>query len=167
MSTPPPYSDGPSGENPGFVPGNVPPPPPYGTPLSPYGDLGGNPNQGYSGVGPTQGSPGQPNAQNTPAQGGEFFGSLFDFGFKNFITLKFATAIYIVAIVLIGIGYLVGVIVGFGVGAGAGVAALIFGWIPALVYVLLVRVGLEFAVATIRTAQNTSELVAQGRSEHS
>lgn len=101
---------------------------------------------------------------------------MFDFSFRSFITLSFAKVIFVIAIVLAGLWWLFAIISGFGMGGiqealspfGSGrgggtvifgVMALLFGWIPPAIFLILVRLGLEFSVATIRTAQNTSQLV--------
>ncbi|TDE99051.1 DUF4282 domain-containing protein [Occultella glacieicola] len=100
-----------------------------------------------------------------------FFGSLFDLTFSHYVTLRFAKVLFIVAIVFVALGWLGAVVSAFnfdpyggfydddgGAGAMLGVLTLLFGWIPGFITLLLVRVGLEFAVATIKTAQNTSKL---------
>ncbi|WP_147918919.1 DUF4282 domain-containing protein [Ruania zhangjianzhongii] len=99
---------------------------------------------------------------------------MFDFSFRSFVTLSFAKVIFIVAIVIAGLWWLFAIISGFGMASigdafspyGSsggtvifGVMALLFGWIPPAIFLVVVRLGLEFSVATIRTAQNTSQLV--------
>lgn len=100
-------------------------------------------------------------APSTRAQSKGFFNALFDFSFTNFVTLSFAKFIYVIALIVIGIIWVVAVLAGFGQGIGEGLLALILGSLVALFYVVLVRVGLEFSVAMVRTAQNTSDLVAR------
>ncbi|WP_454778048.1 DUF4282 domain-containing protein [Georgenia muralis] len=104
---------------------------------------------------------GSRDGRNSPASSHAtgFFKALFDLSFNNFVTLSFAKLIYVIALVLIGIIWLVTVLLGFNEGVGQGFLALIAGSIVGLFYVVLVRVGLEFSVAMVRTAQNTSELV--------
>ncbi|MBZ2198420.1 DUF4282 domain-containing protein [Occultella gossypii] len=100
-----------------------------------------------------------------------FFASLFDLSFSHYITLRFAKVLFILAIIFVALGWLGAVVSAFnfdpyggfydddgGAGAVLGVLTLLFGWIPGFITLLLVRVGLEFAVATIKTAQNTSKL---------
>ena len=36
--------------------------------------------------------------------------------------------------------------------------AILFGWIPSVISLIAMRLGLEFAVATVRTAQNTGRI---------
>jgi len=88
-----------------------------------------------------------------------FFSALFNLNFSHFITQKFASVLYVISMVVIGIAYLSWVIAGFGIGAGFGFLVLILGAVFALLLLVLARVGLEFSVATIRTAQNTTKLV--------
>jgi len=105
------------------------------------------------------------------SSGAGFFRALFDFSFSNFVTLKFAKVLYIIGIALNVLLWLGGALVGFVV---AGIAAantynggvlflapslgLLFGWLPAFVNVVILRVVLEFVVASVRTAQNTAHM---------
>ncbi|WP_250707980.1 DUF4282 domain-containing protein, partial [Actinomyces sp. 217892] len=96
-------------------------------------------------------------------QGAGFFKALFDLSFSSYITLSFAKFIYIALIAVCALSWLFMVIAGFSQDAILGFMILLFGWIPAFIYIILIRLGLEASVALIRTAQNTSDLVAQGR----
>jgi hypothetical protein len=44
------------------------------------------------------------------------------------------------------------------------IIAVLLGWIPSIIAIILMRLGLEFSVAVVRTAQNTGALVQQGES---
>ncbi|QGU06602.1 hypothetical protein COCCU_03240 [Corynebacterium occultum] len=102
-----------------------------------------------------------------------FLGALFDVNFDNFISLKFAKFIYILAIAIAGIALFLGwvlPVLGFLVdgSAGAGIGWLLFGWIPitvvALFHLVGIRLFLEFVISSIKTAENTTRLVeTQGR----
>ena len=108
-----------------------------------------------------QGQPGGP-AQRAGQEKG-FFGALFDFSFKNYITIKFASVLYIAGIVLLTLGWFIITIGMFAdEGALAGLGTLIFGLIVLFIYIVLFRLMLEFYVAMVRTAQNTSILVDRG-----
>ena len=96
------------------------------------------------------------NARQLEAKG--FFGALFDFNFNSFVTIKFIKFIYILSIAFLVLLWLVYVVMGFVVEPGLGVAALLLGWIPVILYVIWIRVFLEFLVSTVRTAQNTSAM---------
>lgn len=103
-----------------------------------------------------------------------FFRAMFDFKFDHFITVKFSSFLYIVAILvalLLWLGQIVSAVV-FGsllgsMGSFYGeasfnavplVLAIVFGWIPSVISLIAMRLGLEFSVATVRTAQNTTRI---------
>src|SRR5699024_2163051 len=106
---------------------------------------------------PHGGYPAQPRPAGPDAAG--FFKALFDFSFKSFVTIKFAAVIYGIALVLIGIGTLVGIIMAFVAMTEepvVGFFTLLLVLILAPFYLILVRLTLELYVAMIRTAQNTA-----------
>ena len=92
-----------------------------------------------------------------------FFSSLFDFTFTSYVTRKLAGPIYVVGLVLIGLG----VVIGFSDSLGAAIATqspagafvFLFGivvtLVAAILSVLVLRVGIEVFVAIIEIAQNT------------
>lgn len=90
-----------------------------------------------------------------------FFGALFDFSFTSFITVTFAKIIYVILIALVILGWLGYVIMGFALDPWAGVLALLLGWIPGFVMLVLIRVTIEFYIAMMRTSQNTAATVAE------
>ena len=108
-----------------------------------------------------------------------FFRALFDFTFTHFITVKFSSFLYVIAIIVALLMWLLQIISGITVGAAWGsmnsyygeggfnavplILAILFGWIPSVIALLVFRLGLEFSVATVRTAQNTTEIAEQGR----
>lgn len=164
MSTPPPPTTPPSSD----------PHDPYGTsPQQPYGTPPGQsasvpPAQPY---GTPQGqNPGAPSyepqssAFPSPSDGPGFFKALFDLQFRHFVTLKFASFIYILGIALAALFWLTEIISGIvvagsGEGAGLLIAAILLGWIPPLIWIITFRLSIEFVIAIIRTSQNTSQLV--------
>src|SRR5690625_7750313 len=93
---------------------------------------------------------------------------MVDFKFDHFITVKFSTFLYIVAFVvalLLWLGEILFAIL-FGVMLGSAaegfygepsfnpvllVLAILFGWIPSVISLIAMRLGLEFSVATVRT----------------
>lgn len=97
-----------------------------------------------------------------------FFGALFDFSFRHFVTIRFVQVFYIIGIAWALLNYLSGFITFGLLGAGIDpwgdysawpiILYILFGWIVPVITVLALRVGLEFVVATIRTSQNTSEI---------
>ena len=99
-------------------------------------------------------------------KGKGFFSSLFDFSFREFITIDFVKIIYIVLLAASVVGWVVGLIAsfsGFQAGAGTGIMFLfgwlIFGTLATLLQIILIRVGLEALVSVVRIAQNTTDLV--------
>lgn len=88
-----------------------------------------------------------------------FFTSLFDFGFTSFITLRFLSVIYGVAVFLILMSSLV---VFFGILSQGGMYAVLATLVPivALFYVILLRVSLEMIALFFRIGENTSLMAA-------
>lgn len=98
-----------------------------------------------------------PQATSATAQAGVgFIRALFDFSFSHYVTLGFMKFIYIIILGLIALSWFVSMIVAFRADATAGFIVLLFGWIVAIAILIGVRLGLERAVAQIRTAQNTT-----------
>lgn len=112
------------------------------------------------------GSP-TPAVAGTPKHG--FINALFDFSFSRYVTIEFAKLIYMILLVLIGIFWVIGLgmvtVGGFQSGVGDGFLALVLylvgGTIGAFIATVFTRIGLEFYVALVKTAQNTSRLVEQ------
>lgn len=90
--------------------------------------------------------------------GVSFFQGLFDFSFTKYITPLVVKVIYMLFIVVAAIGWIGMVLVGFTTDAGAGLAALLLGPIFLILYIALVRVGLETSVALIRVAESAASI---------
>ncbi|ANF30757.1 hypothetical protein A0130_02830 [Leifsonia xyli] len=92
-----------------------------------------------------------------------FFSSLFDFTFTNYVTRKLAGPVYVVGLVLIGLGIVVGfansLTSAIATHAPIGAFVFLFGvlitLVGAMLAVLLLRVGIEVFCAIIEIAQNT------------
>ncbi len=85
---------------------------------------------------------------------------LFDLSFTRFVAPSVARIVYIVLVVVVALSYLIAVIAAFRTGLAYGLFVLvIIGPLFAVFYLVLARVGLESLIATIRTAENTAELV--------
>ncbi len=84
---------------------------------------------------------------------------IFDVSFSKFVTPSVIKIVYIIFMVVLGLGYLIAVISAFSEDAIAGVVVLVVGPIVAFLYLLLIRVMLEALLAAIRTAENTTELL--------
>ena len=102
-----------------------------------------------------------------------FFGALFDFSFKHFVSRRLAGIFYAVGLVIIGISGLVALITTIGSGfitigtpySGGTVAGvlIILGGIVAIpiatiLAVIILRVWIEAVVALIAVAENTASL---------
>lgn len=99
---------------------------------------------------------------------------MVDFRFEHFITVKFSTFLYVVAFIVAALLWLGQILFGIMLGATIGsvnslfeepsfnavslVLAILFGWIPSVIALIAMRLGLEFSVATVRTAQNTRRI---------
>lgn len=137
---------------------------------SPYGDPYGQPHPPQQpppgGPGPYGGGPPPPppGPEDPPADHGDnrvgFFKALFDFSFSNYATPSVVRIIYGLAIVLGVLSWLVGAVSGVASGRGLIMAVLVIavGWIPLLLWISILRVGLELALASVRTAENTRKI---------
>lgn len=86
--------------------------------------------------------------------------ALFDLSFTKFIAPSIAKIVYLLVMVVVAISYLLFVVVSFQQSSAFGfLVLLIIGPLFGLLYLVLARVGLESLIASIRTAENTSELV--------
>lgn len=158
--------------------GGTPASPPYGQSAS-YGQ--GTPSQPAAeqpawGSAPSPATGPQATTDQRPAGGGEagFFRSMVDFSFSSFITVKFSSFLYIIAFVVAALMWLSNIVSGIMFGFMWGsmnsyfgepsfspvplILAILFGWIPSVIALIAMRLGLEFAVATVRTAQNTGRI---------
>ncbi len=83
-----------------------------------------------------------------------FFGALFDFSFTHFVTPMIVKAVYVLATVGLGLGWLVFLIAGFSENAGLGLVVLVLGPIAVVIYLALVRMTLEFYLAIVRMSED-------------
>lgn len=92
-----------------------------------------------------------------------FFASLFDFSFSSLITTKIIKVLYVISMIVIGLGALLFTLAAFRASAVFGVVTLIIlAPLGSLIYVIYTRVILEVLIALFRIMENTQELVAQG-----
>ena len=154
------------------------PPPSYGP--SPTPSYGPSPTPGY-GPSPTAGGqPGYAGYQTAPAPGSSLgpatpqvgapkpkddnpFAALLDFEFRRYATPGLIKIIYIVLLVAIGLSMLFGLASGLSMlssqwTAGVGVLTMLASGVGAIVSVLLVRIGLEYAIATIRMSGDIAKM---------
>lgn len=92
-----------------------------------------------------------------------FFQALFDTSFSNFITIRIIKFLYIVAIIFIGIGALAQIFISFNESAGMGILFLILAPIIFVLGTILARIYMELIIVLFRIAENTGELVKQGK----
>ncbi len=87
-----------------------------------------------------------------------FFSMLFDISFSEFITLKVIRVIYIIGLVLVGLFAIFGIISSIIGASRSPVSLLGIIVVPliALVYIILLRLGLELTAVIFRIGQNTT-----------
>ncbi|PFG43640.1 uncharacterized protein DUF4282 [Isoptericola jiangsuensis] len=87
-------------------------------------------------------------------------GSLFDFSFMNYVTPKIVKIVYVVVTVLIAISWLFwfiyGVVTLFSDQWYVGLGIILFGWIIALVYLAIWRIGLEVFQAVVNISEKVN-----------
>lgn len=84
-----------------------------------------------------------------------FFGALFDFRFEHFVTPTIVRVVYVVATVVLVLGWLVFTVVSFAQnGAGGGLAVLVLGALGVLIYLCLIRMTFEFYLALVRLSED-------------
>jgi len=92
-----------------------------------------------------------------------FFERLLDFSFQYFITQKYAKLLYGIHLLL---GLIVGtwfVFTGFQTSTSQGLLTLLLALVGYFLWILYVRVTLEFLVAMFRTAENIARASGGGR----
>jgi hypothetical protein len=83
-----------------------------------------------------------------------FFRSLFDISFTSFITTKIVKLVYVVSLVLIGLAALIAVIAAFIEKPAYGVLVLlILAPLGAFIWIVLVRLWLEFVIQVFRITE--------------
>ena len=80
------------------------------------------------------------------------FAGVFDLSFSTYASLRIVKMLYIFLIVSVALAYFGAAIPMLLVMPPVGIAILILGWIPALFFILVGRIGIEVALATVRTA---------------
>lgn len=92
-----------------------------------------------------------------------FWSRFFDFSFEEFITPSLVKVLFIIAMVVIGLGVLAGIIAGFVSSGVYGIFVLIAALIAGFIYLLLARVSLEMIVIFFRIRDNTEEIANRKR----
>ncbi|RDD30775.1 hypothetical protein CR161_08695 [Prosthecochloris sp. ZM] len=97
-----------------------------------------------------------------------FFGKLFDFSFKEFVTLQIVRYLYVLAIILSAISALSMIVSGFSTMQYSflgGLVKIVGSPVSFVLMVLFARVVLEALVATFRIAENTTLMVEKNSRE--
>ncbi len=97
-----------------------------------------------------------------------FFGKLFDFSFKEFVTLQIVRYLYVLAILLSGVSALGMMVSGFSsmqYSFFGGLVRIVASPVSFILMVLFARVVLEALVATFRIAENTTRMVEKSSLE--
>jgi len=99
-----------------------------------------------------------PGASPRYSEGRGFWSRFFDFSFHEFITPSLIKVLFILAVVVIGLGVLVSIIMGFVTSGVYGIFFLIAALIAGFIYLLLARVGLEMVIIFFRIHDQTREI---------
>jgi len=91
-------------------------------------------------------------------RGRSFWSRLFDLSFEEFITPSIIKVLFIIAMVVIGLGVLAIIVMGFMASGALGIFTLIGALIGGFLYVLFARVMLEMIVVFFRIRDNTDEI---------
>jgi hypothetical protein len=99
-----------------------------------------------------------------PAETGNgFFESLMDTRFDHLITPKMVRFLYILAMIVLAIGVVVGIIVAFTNDVGTGVLTLILAPIGGFVYLIIARLYLELIVVAFKIREAAEEVASNTR----
>ena len=148
-STPPPA--GMAGDGGAAAPPPPPPPPPPSPAMEPEP--------------PRQGGPSSYVASGGEAVAGSssgFLTALFDFTFDTFVTPKIVKFVYVLAVIWAVVAYVIVVITSFfQYGLTSGLVALVFGPLVALIWIAVVRIGLEFGISVVRMSEDVHRRLPQ------
>jgi len=96
-----------------------------------------------------------------------FVQALMDFSFTQFVGESLVKILYYLGIVLVAIFGIVAVVVGFTNGVSYGIGALIMAPVLFVVFVVALRVFLEFVIVVFRSADFTSQIAENTASQDS
>jgi hypothetical protein len=91
-------------------------------------------------------------------QPSNFFQTLFDFSFSEFITTKIIQILYGIGLLFAGIGAIMIIVQGFNVSFLIGLLSLIISPIVFFIFAILARVWLEIVIVLFRIAENVGEI---------
>lgn len=154
-----------------------PPEYPHDPSQQPYGQQPQQPQQPQSGGYPSgqyYQQPGVPPqqpaggyAQPAPSSGAGFFGALFDFSFREFVTTRIIKIVYILWLVMIAFGFLGGLVSAISVMGQdylgfIGFLMLVGTFVGTAIAVLLSRITLELLIVVFRISEDLSALRQRG-----
>ena len=99
--------------------------------------------------------------QDSSSDSGSFFQALFDTGFEQFVTRRAISIVYILAIVAIGLFSLFFLVAGLASGGAGALVALIMAPLVGLLYLIGIRMTLEFFVNQMRQSELLEEISAK------
>jgi hypothetical protein len=130
---------------------------PSGNPYNPYNQPPQGPPPGAPQYGPWQ--PVQPQQRQRSISDANPLRAAFDFRFTTYATPGLVKIIYILAAILAGIWWIGGALAYLLAGGPViGIVWLLLGWIPALLWMLFVRIILEASLALVRVADDTRSI---------
>jgi len=101
-------------------------------------------------------------APHVPPSGDQpFFKTLFSLGFTSFIATKVLGFVYLLAMIIIILGWIVTFMALYNLDGVAGTLALLLGAVVVVLLLTIVRTSLELTAAIIEIARNTREIAAK------
>ncbi|MEO7446881.1 MAG: DUF4282 domain-containing protein [Humibacillus sp.] len=91
-----------------------------------------------------------------------FLPALFDFSFTTFVTPKIVRLVYVLATIWAALMYVVVVVSQFSHGVLTGLVALVLGPLVAVLWLAVVRIGLEFGISVVRMSEDIHRRLPQG-----
>ena len=88
---------------------------------------------------------------------------VFDFSFRDFVTLKLIKFLYGLSLFFSGVTALIFIIMGFGGSVGYGILSLILSPLIFLFLAFISRIYLEVMIVLFRMEENIAKLAEQGR----
>ena len=94
----------------------------------------------------------------------DFFSTLFDFSFSEFVTTKIIKVIYGIGVLFAGIVAIAFIVKGFNASAFLGILALIVSPVVFIIYIILIRVWLEVVIVLFKISEDVQNM-AKSKSE--
>lgn len=99
-------------------------------------------------------TPPPPPSQSPQDQAKGFFGALLDFKFNHFITPMIVKFVYVLATIVLVLGFVVFLVASFANSASAGIVVLLLGPVVVILYLAFIRMTLEFYLAIVRMSED-------------